>query len=79
MKAMETMVGSNRKMQMHVTKRQRYNQRPGREAVVRIPVEGKQTTVEVAIVGLDPRTGTVELEIPSGATIGHRSSRERGA
>ena len=77
MKGMETMDSPNPEMQIPATKRQRYNQRPGREAVVRIPVEGIQKTIEIAIVGLDPRTGTVELEIPTEATIGHRSQKER--
>lgn len=74
---MERMDGSDPKMQIPATKRQRYNLRPGRDAVVRIPVEGIQTTVEIAIVELDPRNGTVELEIPSEATIGHRSRKKR--
>lgn len=73
---MEWMDGSDPKMQIPATKRQRYNLRPGRDAVVRIPVEGIQT-VEIAIVELDPRTGTVELEIPTEATIGHRSRKKR--
>ena len=60
------------------TKRQRFNQRPGRQAIVTIPVEGLQAPVEVAIVRIDPRSGTVELEIPVTATIGHRTKESTG-
>jgi hypothetical protein len=56
------------------TKRQRFNQRPGRQAIVRIPVDGLPTPVEVTIVRIDQRSGTVELEIPVTATIGHRTT-----
>ncbi len=72
MKAMEQMDGSSPETQKAETKRQRYNQRPGRQAVVTIPIDGLQAAVEVAIVGIDLRSGTVELEIPTEATIGHR-------
>lgn len=67
------MDGPNSETQKPGTKRQRYNQRPGRRAVVSIPVEGLLAPVEVAIVAIDQRTGTVELEIPVTATIGHRT------
>ena len=56
------------------TKRQRFNQRPGRQAIVRIPVDGLPAPVEVVIVRIDQRSGTVELEIPVEATIGHRAA-----
>ena len=56
------------------TKRQRFNQRPGRQAIVRIPVDGLPAPVEVVILHIDQRNGTVELEIPAGATIGHRTT-----
>jgi hypothetical protein len=78
MKAIEQMEVSNSEMQTSTTKRQRYNQRPGRQAVVRIPIDGLLAPVEVAIVGIDPRSGTVELEIPVTATIGHRTNESTG-
>jgi hypothetical protein len=36
-------------------------------------VDGLPVPVEVVIVRVDQRTGTVELEIPVVATIGHRT------
>ncbi len=72
MKAMEQMDGSSPETQKAETKRQRFNQRPGRRAVVSIPIQGMSTPVEVTIVEIDAKAGTVELEIPKGATIGHR-------
>jgi hypothetical protein len=55
------------------TKRQRFNQRSGRQAMVRIPVDGLPAPVEVVIVRFDQRIGTVEFEISVTATIGHRT------
>jgi hypothetical protein len=37
-------------------------------------LDGLPALVEVVIVRVDQRTGTVELEIPVKATIGHRAS-----
>jgi hypothetical protein len=59
------------------TKRQRFNQRPGRQAVIKIPIDGLSEPVEVVIVRIDQRAGTVELEIPKEATIGHRTPQKR--
>lgn len=73
MQQMDDAVPTNQKA---ATKRQRYNQRPGRHAVVTIPVDGLLAPVEIAIVAIDQRSGTVELEIPTGATIRHRVEEE---
>jgi hypothetical protein len=62
-KVRDRMSDSEKPKQSPPTKRQRFNQRPGRQAIVRIPVDGLPAPVEVVIVRVDQQTGTVELEI----------------